>query len=53
MYTDKAQKEMPAGSVNSAAGHTDNHILSNPAQRIKVAAIWIASWLAVIFRGVA
>jgi hypothetical protein len=31
--------------------HTDNEIVSNPAQRIKAVFIRLASWLAVIFGG--
>lgn len=46
-------KKMPTGDSNPPAGRTDSAMVSNPAQRIKTALIRIASWLAVIFRGVA
>jgi len=46
-------KKMPTGDSNPPAGRTDSAIVPNNLQRIKAALIRIASWLAVIFRGVA
>jgi hypothetical protein len=53
MHTDTIPKEKPTGSANNPAGHTDSVIVPNPGQRIKSAFIRLASWLAVLFRGVA
>lgn len=53
MHTDTTSKEKPTGSANNPAGHTDSVIVPNMGQRIKAALIRFASWLAVVFRGVA
>ena len=53
MYTDTIQKEMPTGDGNPPAGHTDGVIVPDLGQRIKSRLIRLASWLAVVFRGVA
>jgi len=51
-HTD-TQKEKPTGDGNPPAGHTDTVIVPNMLQRIKSAFIRVASWLAVVFKGVA
>ena len=53
MHTDNPQKEKPTGSANNPAGHTDDVIVTDAAQRIKAAFVRFAGWLAVVFRGVA
>ena len=53
MHTDTIPKEKPTGDANPPAGHTDSVIVPNPGQRIKAALIRFASWLALMFRGVA
>jgi len=52
MHTDTTPKEKPTGSANNPAGHTDSGIVPNMGQRIKSAFIRVASWLAVVLRGV-
>ena len=51
-HTD-TQKEKPTGSANYPAGHTDTAIFPNLLQRIKARIYRVASWLAMIFRGIA
>jgi hypothetical protein len=53
MHTDTTSKEKPTGSANNPAGHTDSASISGAAIRIKAALIGWASWLAVVFKGVA
>lgn len=53
MHTDTTPKEKPTGSANYPAGHTDSASIPGPIPRIKAAAIRWASWLALVFKGVA
>jgi hypothetical protein len=53
MHTDTTQKEKPTGSANYPAGHTDSASIPGPVSRIKAVLIGWASWLAVVFKGVA
>lgn len=46
-------KKIPTGDANPPAGRTDGAIVPNKLQRIKATLIRLASWLAVIFRGMA
>ncbi|MEN9438536.1 MAG: hypothetical protein RIR09_3191 [Pseudomonadota bacterium] len=53
MHTDTTQKEKPTGSANNPAGHTDSTSLPGAVFAIKAKLIGWASWLAIVFKGVA
>jgi hypothetical protein len=53
MHIDTIPKEKPTGSANNPASLTDSVIVPNPGQHIKSTFIRLASWLAVVLRGVA
>ena len=49
----RIDNKKPTGDGNPPAGHTDGEIVPNMRQRIKAALIRVASWLAVLLRGLA
>jgi len=53
MHTDTPQNKKPTGGANTPAGHTDFVSITGAAKRIKAGLIGWASWLAVVFKGVA
>ncbi len=53
MHTDTTQKEKPTGSANNPAGHTDSASIPGAVFTLKAKLIGWASWLAIVFKGVA
>ena len=53
MHTDTTPEDKPTGSANNPAGYTGRSTISNTTGTIKLALIRFASWLAMIFRGLA
>lgn len=53
MHTDTTQMKKPAGSANSPAGRTDGPSISGAVSLIKSRLMALATWLAVVLKGVA